>query len=231
MISADFLKLMEDIPVGKALIEKTGISAFKMLNRFKLNLPTESDSTAWIVEGDTKFSDHFYDITLFLKHAWLYSEREENEHIHNLKRAVADEITSFEKDLLIQEEQKKLNELIKLLNLREEETKSIQNELKLKQQKEAETSLRNSESASKPRGCKEVSEFFDKLVINNPDKKRTKDLWSLIPGERDGSEFYRENNKIHHEECKCRPIGKGAFYGRIKKIKENLGKVLDIDAK
>lgn len=97
----------------------------------------------------------------------------------------------------------------------------IQIELKLKQQKEKEMSIRNSISASKSRGCKDISKFFEKLVVNNP-KKRNKDLWSLIARDRDGSEIYRENNKIQHEECKCRPIGIGAFYRRIKKIKENL---------
>lgn len=61
--SANFLKMLEDSTIGKALIEKTGISAFKMLNRFKLNLPTESNPTAWLIEGDTKFS--YYLISLF----------------------------------------------------------------------------------------------------------------------------------------------------------------------
>jgi hypothetical protein len=157
IVSANFLKILEDSAIGKALIEKTGMSAFKMLNRFKLNLPTESNPTAWLIEGDTKFSYHLYDITLFLKHAWLYSECEKNEHIDNLKRTVADEITSFEKDLIIE---------------------GIQRELKLKQQKEKELSIRNSTSASKSSGCKDVSEFFEKLVVNNPNKRRTKrEFW------------------------------------------------------
>lgn len=200
-ISADFLEMMEDSPVGKALIEKAGISAFKMLSRFTLNLPIESNPNLWLVECDANLAYNPPDIILFLKYAWLYSEREENEHIDNLIHSVAQELTSFEKDLLIKGERKKLNEVIESLSHREEETRSIQNELKQSQselkinrQKEKEISIRNSTSASKSRGCEEVDKYIQGLVKSNP-YKSIKELWFLISGERDGGEFYRETTK------------------------------------
>lgn len=248
-ISADFLKTMEDSLLGKALIERAGMSAFKMLSRFTLTLPFTSNLAGWLVESDASLPNQLPDIILFLKYAWLYSEREENEHVDRLRKSVSEEVTSFEKDLLIENEQKKRCETAKLLRNREEEIrtaeeelirsqlqlksqnsqikqqkkdlKGIQKELEIKRQKERESSIRHSEAASKPRSCEELNEYLEDLVTNNPGKLPG-ELWALIPRERDGSDVYKENNKICHEGCTCKPFGKKAFYPRIQKINEKL---------
>ena len=253
VISADFLKTMEDSPIGKALIEKAGISAFKMLSRFTLHLPAASNPTGWLVESDVSLAHQLPDITLFLKYAWFYSNSEDNEHIDRLRESVSEDITSFEKDLLIKREQRKLHEADKLLRSREEDAKAVeeelvrsqsllksqksqikqqkkdlkcvQKELEIRRQKEKISSIRHSNAASKPRGCLEVNEYLEELVRTNSEKfKKIKiiELWSLISKERDGSEFYKEDDKLCHEGCTCMPFGIEAFYRRIQKIKENL---------
>lgn len=249
VVSADFLKTMEDSLVGKALIEKAGISAFKMLSRFTLHLPSASNPAGWLVESDVSLAHQLPDITLFLKYAWLYSNLEDNEHVDLLRKSVSEEVTSFEKDLLIKNEQRKLHETDKLLRSHEENAKAVeeelvrsqsllkskksqikqqkkdlkyvQKELEIKRQKERESSIRHSEAASKPRSCEELNEYLEDLVTNNPGKLPG-ELWALIPRERDGSDVYKENNKICHEGCRCKPFGKKAFYPRIQKINEKL---------
>lgn len=249
VVSADFLKTMEDSLVGKALIEKAGISAFKKLSRFTLHLPSASNPAGWLVESDVSLSHQLPDITLFLKYAWLYSNLEGNENVDLLRKSVSDEVASFEKDLLIENEQKKQHATAKLLRSREEEIrtaeeelirsqlqlksqnsqikqqkkdlKGIQKELEIKRKKERESSIRHSEAASKPRSCEELNEYLEDLVMSNPGKLPGK-LWALIPRERDGSDVYKENNKICHEGCTCKPFGKKAFYPRIQKINEKL---------
>lgn len=234
--SPDFLKMLEESRIGKALIEMTGLSAFEMLNQFRLNLPTSSNPSEWLVECDTNRYYNPHDVTLFLKYAWLYSETESNEHIDHLIHLVAKELTSFEKDLLIQEGQAKLNETAiilksqdQLIAQKQEEVTITQQELfkshlelGAKLQKEKNTSTTNSNSASKPRGCEEVDKYLQELVKSNPCKS-TKELWFLISGERDGSDFYRENGKIYHENCEdyCNEFGIKAFYARIKRIKNS----------
>lgn len=248
-ISADFLKKIEDSPVGKALIEKTGMSAFKMLSQFTLHLPIPSNPTNWLVESDVRLAHWFPDITLFLKFAWLYSEREEDEHFDLLRKSVSEEVTSFEKDLLIENEQRKQREVAKLLKNREEEIKKaeeelvqsqlrlksqksqikqqkkdlkgVQKELEIKLQKERESSIRHSKAARKPRSCEELNEYLEDLVTSNPGKLPG-ELWALIPRERNGSDVYKENNKICHEGCRCKAFGKKAFYPRIQKINKKL---------
>ncbi len=247
-ISADFLKTMEDSLLVKALIERAGISAFKMLSRFTLTLPFASNPADWLVESDVSLPNQLPDIILFLKYAWLYSEREQNEHVDRLRKSVSDEVTSFEKDLLIENEQKKQRATAKLLRNREEEIrtaeeelirsqlqlksqnsqikqqkkdlKGIQKELEIKRQKERESSIRHSEAASKPRSCEELNEYLEDLVTNNPGKLPG-ELWALIPRERDGSDVYKENNKICHEGCRCKPFGKKAFTQGFKKSMKN----------
>ncbi len=295
VISADFLKMIEDSRVGKALIEATGFSAYKMLTRFSLNLPTLSTPTGWSIDCyDVKLAYNQPDVILFLKYAWLYSETETNEHIDNLLHAVALDITSFEKDLLLEEGEKKAStsalilrkqeeiiveskekvkiheeellqsslllqkheetivkskEEIKIqrekliksrseieaqkiqMNQQEQNIKVLSCELDVKLKKEKKISLRNSKSASGPRGCIEMGRLLEELVRNNP-KKRSKELWALIPWERDGGEFYKENGKLHHNiDCGCREFGIKAFYARIQKIKGKSKKIPASDAK
>lgn len=282
VISANFLKMIEDSRVGKALIEITGFSAYKMLTSFRLNLPTLSNPTGWSVDCDASLIYNPHDVILFLKYAWLYSETETNEHIDNLIHGVAQDITGFEKDLLIEESEKKASasnlilrkqeeiivetkEKVKIheeellqsslllqkheetivkskkeikiqreklikshseieaqktqMNQQELDIKVLSCELDVKLQKETKISLKNSKSASEPRGCKEMDRLLKELVRNNP-KKRPKELWALIPWERDGGEFYKENGKLHHNiDCGCREFGLKAFYARIQKIK------------
>lgn len=253
VISANFLKMIEDSRVGTALIQITGFSAYKMLTRFSLNLPTLSNPTGWSVDCDASLNYNPHDVILFLKYAWLYSETERNEHIDNLIHAVAQDITGFEKSLLIEDGQKRLNETTKILKNQEgvivqknddiraahdelakthlelvtKKTQISQQEKKLKQtckelevklQKEKETSIRNSKSASQPRGCEEVNEYLEELVQKNP-KKGPAELWKLIPKGRNGSDVFIEVGKINHDECSCTPFGKKAFYARIQKIK------------
>ncbi|CUI18035.1 Structural maintenance of chromosomes protein 6 [Candidatus Protochlamydia naegleriophila] len=252
VISANFLKMLEDSRVGKALIEVTGFSVYKMLTRFSLNLPTLSNPTGWSLDCyDVKLTYNQPDVILFLKYAWLYSETETNEHIDNLIHAVAQDITGFEKNLSIEDGQRKLNETTKILKNQEGvivqknddiraahdelekthlelETKKTQisqqekklrqtcKELEVKLQKEKETSIRNSKSASEPRGCEEVNEYLEELVQKNP-KKGPAELWKLIPKGRNGSDVLIEFGKITHEECGCTHFGKKAFYARIQK--------------
>ncbi|EFB42036.1 MULTISPECIES: hypothetical protein [Parachlamydia] len=254
VISANFLKMIEDSHVGKALIEITGFSAYKMLTRFSLNLPTLSNPTGWSVDCDASLNYNPHDVILFLKYAWLYSETERNEHIDNLIHAVVQDITGFEKSLLIEDGQRRLNETVKVLksqegiivqkdddiriahdkltkthleletqktqlSQQENKLKLIRSKLDVKVQKEKDTSLRNSKSASEPRGCKEMEKLLKELVGNNP-KKKPKELWALISWERDGGELYRENDKLFHDiECGCKEFGIKAFYARIQKIK------------
>lgn len=129
VISADFLKAMEDSPIGKALIEKAGISAFKMLSRFTLHLPSASNPTGWLVESDVSLPNQLPDIILFLKYAWLYSDREDNEHVDCLRESVSKDITSLEKNLLIEGKQKKLADTAKLLRNSEEDAKAVKEQL------------------------------------------------------------------------------------------------------
>jgi hypothetical protein len=298
VISANFLKMIEDSRVGKALIEVTGFSAYKMLTRFSLNLPTLSNPTGWSLDCyDVKFNYNQPDVILFLKYAWLYSETETNEHIDNLLHSVAQDITGFEKDLLIEEGEKKVSTSALILRKQEEiivetkekariyeeellkshseieaqklqsslmlqkheetivkseeenkiqqeklikfhseieaqKTQMTQQELNIKflsckldakLKKEKKISLTNSESASKTRGCEEVDTLLKELVRNNS-KKKPNELWALISWERDGSELYKENDKINHEGCSCREFGISAFYARIQKINEEFKK-------
>lgn len=253
VVSADFLKTLEDSLVGKALIEKAGISAFKILSRFTLHLPSVSNPTGWLVESDVSLAHQLPDITLFLKYAWLYSDREENEYIDLLRKSVSEEVTSFEKDFLIKDEQRKLHETDKLLKSHEEDAKAVkeelvrsqsvlkskksqikqqkkdlkcvQRELEIKRQKEKESSIKHSKAASKPRSCDEVNAYLEELVRTNTRKLKkikTVKLWSLIPKERDGSEFYKEEDKLCHEGCACMPFSIKAFYKRIQKINKKL---------
>lgn len=290
--------MIEDSRVGKALIGITGFSAYKMFTRFSLNLPTLSNPTGWSLDCyDIKLTYNSPDVILFLKYAWLYSETETNEHIDNLIHAVAQDITGFEKDLLIEEGEKKAStsnlilrkqeeiivetkekariyeeELLKshseieaqklqssLMLQKHEETivkseeenkiqqeklikfqseieaqkiqmnqqelniKVLSCEMDVKLQNEKKISLKNSESASKSRGCEEVNGLLKELVKNNP-KKRPKELWALIRWERDGGELYKENDKINHEGCSCREFGISAFYARIQKINKEFEK-------
>lgn len=297
VVSAIFLKMIEESRVGKALIEITGFSAYKMLSQFSLNLPTLSNPTGWSVDCDANLTYNPHDVILFLKYAWLYSETETNEHIDDLIHSVSNELTNFEKDLLIEESKKKVitsnlmlqkqeeiivetkeeirvhqEELLKSqsemeaqkfqsslmlrkqkeiifeskeeirvhqeklfksqsemeaqkiqMNQQERNLKVLSCELDVKLQKEKNISLKNSKSASVTRGCEEVDALLKVLVRNNL-KKKPKELWALIPWGRGGSELYKENDKLHHESCRCNGFGINAFYARIQKIKEECEK-------
>ena len=177
--------------------------------------------------------------------------------IASLLHSVSQEIQDFEKGLLIEESKIRLSKATETLKRQKERTKRVQrkleksdseleaqtsqinqqkndlervqNELEAKLQKEKNISEKYSISASKMRGCEEVDEFLQMLVRDHPNKG-TKELWVLIPGERDGGDFYRENDKMHHNECGCREFGIQAFYARIQKIKNPI-KILANEAK
>jgi len=258
-LTADFLRMMEDSFIGKGITRKTGLSAFKMLTHFTLITPAFSNSSAWLVDYipainiDPLQIDY---VILFLKYAWLYSEKEKNTHNDNLIHFVCQEVTQFEKDLLIEDSHKRLIEshetltnqeclisqkdidlkITKEVLLKSQESLQIQKiqiskknkdlkvankELTARRLKEKKISLKNSESASEIRSCIEVNEWLKKLVKDNQNRK-TCELWSSLSDGRNGGDFYKENKKIHHQDCQCMPFGIKAFYRRVKDEKDCL---------